>query len=65
MHRETERGTGAYDGWIRDGTLADAVRTFHGWVGESPAVGFLVDSTGQSAEETVDWIMDHWDEAVV
>ncbi|HEY9324371.1 MAG TPA: hypothetical protein VIP50_05540 [Agromyces sp.] len=65
VSRETERGTGAYDGWIGDGTLADAVRTFDGWVGESPPVGLWVDSTGQSAEETVDWIMDRLDEALV
>ncbi|SIO26867.1 AAA family ATPase [Agromyces cerinus] len=65
VRRETERGTGAYDGWIGDGTLADAVSVFDGWVGETPPVGLWVDSTGQSPDETVDWIMDRWDEALV
>ncbi|MBM7831626.1 hypothetical protein JOE59_002331 [Agromyces cerinus] len=65
VHRDTERGSGAYDGWIGDGTVADAVRTFDGWVGETPPVGLWVDSSEQSPEQTVDWIMDRWDEALV
>ena len=65
VRRETERGSGAYDGWVGDGTLADAVRTFDGWVGEAPSVGLWVDSSGQRAGETVDWIIDRWDEALV
>ncbi|KRC59412.1 hypothetical protein ASE14_15110 [Agromyces sp. Root81] len=65
VRRETERGTGAYEAWIGDGTLADAVRTFDGWLGEAPPVGLWVDSTGQSPEETVDWIMDRWDAALI
>ncbi|WP_165877391.1 AAA family ATPase [Agromyces fucosus] len=65
VRRETERGTGAYDGWIGDDTLADAVRTFDGWVGEVPPVGLWVDSTEQTAEQTVDWIVDRLDSAIV
>ncbi|MFB6610441.1 hypothetical protein ACFCVO_08985 [Agromyces sp. NPDC056379] len=65
VRRDTERGSGAYDGWIGDGTLADAVRVFDGWLAETPAVGLWVDSTEQSAEETVDWIMERWDTALV
>lgn len=65
VRRDTERGSGAYDGWIGDGTPADAVRAFDGWLAETPAVGLWVDSTEQSAEETVDWIMERWDTALV
>ena len=63
--RERRRGTGAYDAWLGDGSLLDAVRRFDGWLAETPPVGLWVDSTDQSAEQTVDWILDHWNEALV
>ena len=37
-----------------DGSLVDAVRRFDGWLAETPPVGLWVDSTDQSAEQTVD-----------
>ena len=63
--RETRRGTGAYDAWRACGSLIDAVRRFDGWLAETAPVGLWVDSSDQSAEQTVDWILDHWDMALV
>jgi hypothetical protein len=63
--REVARGTGAYDAWRADGPLVDAVRRFDEWLAETPPVGLWVDSTDQSAEQTVDWILEHWDQARV
>ncbi|GAA1779010.1 hypothetical protein [Agromyces lapidis] len=65
VRRETERGTGAYDGWLGDGSLVDAVRTFDGWLAETPRVGLWVDSTDQAPDETVDAILAQWDRALV
>lgn len=65
MRRESERGTGAYDGWLGDGSLADAVRTFDGWLAETPPVGLWVDSTDQAPDETVDAILEQWDRALI
>ena len=63
--REARRGSGAYDAWLGEGTIVDAVRRFDDWLAETPPIGLWVDSTGQSPEQTVDWILDHWDHAVV
>ena len=66
VEREARRGTGAYDAWRSDGgSLVDAVRRFDGWLAETPPVGLWVDSTHQTAEQTVDWILEHWDQARV
>lgn len=65
VRRETERGSGAYQGWIGDGTLEDAVRTFDGWLAETPPVGLWVDSSEQSPDETVDAIIAGWDAALL
>ena len=64
--REAGRGTGAYDAWLRDGgSLVDTVRRFDGWLAETPSVGLWVDSTHQTPDQTVDWILEHWDHAQV
>jgi hypothetical protein len=64
--REAGRGTGAYDAWIgAGGSLADTVRRFDGWLAETPSVGLWVDSTHQTPDQTVDWILEHWDDAQV
>ena len=65
VERELRRGSGAYGAWRADGSLVDAVRRFDGWLAETPPVGLWVDSTDQSAEQTVDWILVHWDQAMV
>ena len=65
VERELRRGSGAYDAWRGDGSLVEAVRRFDGWLAETPPVGLWVDSTDQSAEQTVDWILEHWDQATV
>jgi hypothetical protein len=63
--REAARGTGAYRDWLTRGTLLDAVRQFDSWLGETPPLGLWVDSTHQTPEQTVDWILEHWDTAIV
>ncbi len=63
--REIERGTDAYEAWRAGGSLVEAVRRFDGWLAETPPVGLWVDSTHQSAEQTVDWILEHWEQAGV
>ncbi|MFE6964109.1 phosphotransferase [Agromyces sp. NPDC057679] len=65
VRRETERGTGAYDGWLGDAALVDAVRTFDGWLAETPQVGLWIDSTDQAPDETVDAILAQWDRALI
>lgn len=63
--REAARGTGAYRGWLDRGTLLDAVRQFDAWLGETPPLGLWVDSTHQTPEQTVAWILEHWETAVL
>lgn len=66
VEREAQRGSSAYDAWREPGTsLLDAVRRFDGWLAETPALGLWVDSSHQSAEGTVDWILEHWSQAQV
>jgi chloramphenicol 3-O-phosphotransferase len=65
VERELRRGTNAYGAWRMDGSLVDAVRRFDGWLAETPSIGLWVDSTGQSAQQTVDWVLEHWDQALV
>ena len=62
--RERERQKMAY----RDlgPTLEDAVRTFYGWIDATERIGLWLDSTDQTADETVDEIMSRvWTEGVV
>lgn len=64
--REGDRGTGAYDRWIpSDGSLLDAVTQFDAWVAETPRIGLWIDSSDLTIEETVDEVLDRWDEAMV
>ena len=64
VEREAGRGTGAYDAWRTDGgSLLDAVRRFDAWLAETPSVGLWVDSSHQTPDQTVDWILEHWDQA--
>jgi hypothetical protein len=61
--RESGRGSGAYERWRGDGSLVDAIRRFDGWLAETPPVGLWVDSTHQTPDQTVEWILEHWDQA--
>ena len=45
------------------GSLVDAVRRFDAWLAETPPIGLWVDSTHQTPDQTVDWILEHWDQA--
>lgn len=66
VEREAGRGTGAYDAWRPEGgSLLDAVRRFDGWLAETPPLGLWVDSSHQTPDQTVDWILEHWDDALV
>ena len=66
VEREAGRGTGAYDAWRTDGgSLLDAVRRFDAWLAETPSVGLWVDSSHQTPDQTVDWILEHWDQAQI
>jgi predicted kinase len=62
--REAGRGSGAYDAWRGGGSLVDAVSRFDEWLAETPSVGLWVDSTHQTPDQTVDWILEHWDVAL-
>jgi gluconate kinase len=47
-------------------TLEDAVDTFYGWIDATERVGLWLDTSDQTAEESVDEIMARaWDEALV
>ena len=64
--REEGRDTSAYGSWVAGGaTLLDAVRRFDAWLAETPPIGLWVDSSDQTVDETVDWILAHWDEALI
>lgn len=64
--RERSRGTSAYAGWLTDErSLIDAISQFDEWLSSSPAVGLWVDSSGLTPEQTVDQIVERWDETAV
>lgn len=63
--RERARGTDAYAGWATGGTLREAIDKFDGWVAATPRLGFWIDSSDLSVDETVDVVLDRWDEAAV
>jgi predicted kinase len=63
--REAGRGTGAYDPWRGDRSLVDTIRRFDEWLAETPSAGLWVDSSHQSPDQTVDWILEHWEQAHV
>ncbi|MGB7237934.1 MAG: phosphotransferase [Rhodococcus sp. (in: high G+C Gram-positive bacteria)] len=64
--RERMRGTSAYRPWIPPGgSLRDAVIRFDEWVAATPRIGLWVDSSDQTVDQTVDFILDRWAEATV
>ena len=64
--RERDRGTTAYERWIpTGGSLLDAVIRFDVWVAETPRIGLWIDSSDLTIDETVDEVLDRWDDAVV
>ena len=64
--RERARGTDAYVPWLTDGrSLIEAISQFDEWLSSSPAVGLWVDSSGLTPEQTVDQIVDRWNETAV
>ena len=64
--RERARATSAYAGWTDAGTqLIDAIRLFDGWLAETPRVGLWLDTSEMTADETVDGIIERWDEALI
>jgi hypothetical protein len=66
VEREAERGTGAYEPWRPPGgTLLETVQRFDGWLAETPPIGLWVDSSHQSPDDTVDWILEHWEHSLI
>ncbi len=64
--RELDRGTSAYERWIPPGgSVLDAVTRFDEWVAETPRIGLWIDSSDLTVEETVNEVLDRWDEAAV
>jgi chloramphenicol 3-O-phosphotransferase len=64
--RERDRGSPAYMPWIPPGgSLLDAVTRFDEWVAETPRIGLWIDSSDLTVEETVNEVLDRWDEAMV
>jgi hypothetical protein len=64
--RERARPKSAYDGWVAGGmTLIDAIRQFDEWVAQTPPVGLWLDTSDMTAQQTVDAIVERWDEALV
>jgi gluconate kinase len=64
--RERTRGTNAYAPWLTEGrSLIDAISQFDEWLSRSPGVGLWVDSSGLTPEQTVDQIVERWNEATV
>ncbi len=66
VEREGGRGSNAYREWVSRGqTLEDAVRVFQEWIDATSRIGVWVDSSAQSPEDTVNEILQRWDEALV
>lgn len=66
VQRERERGTTAYEQWIpAGGSLLDAVTQFDTWVAETPRIGLWIDSSDLTIDETVNEVLDRWDDAMV
>jgi gluconate kinase len=64
--RELARGANAYQGWSTAGrSIVDTIGQFDEWLSASPAVGLWVDSSDQTPEQTVDEILERWDDAKV
>lgn len=64
--RESARGTSAYANWVRPGrTLLDAILQFDSWLAETPPIGLWIDSSDFTVDETVEQILEHWDEAAI
>ena len=64
--RERDRGTTAYERWISPGdSLLDAITRFDGWVAETPRIGLWIDSSDLTIDDTVNEVLDRWDEAMV
>jgi hypothetical protein len=59
VERETERGSNSYRDWRKPGmTLADAVASLQQGLRELPRRGLWLDTTGQTAEESVAEILE-------
>jgi hypothetical protein len=64
--RERDRGTNAYRPWVPPGgSVLDAIVRFDEWVADIPRIGLWIDSSDLTIEETVDVILDRWDEAAI
>lgn len=64
--RERDRPKTAYGRYGGPGeALEDVIRGHLAWIEETPPLGIRVDSSGQTVDETVDEILDRWDEARV
>jgi len=64
--RERERGSNAYEPWIPPGgSLLDAITRFDEWVADIPRIGMWIDSSDLTIEETVNVILDRWDDATI
>ena len=64
--RERARATSAYAGWANAGVqLIDAIRQFDGWLAETPRVGLWLDTSAMTPEQTVDAIIERWDQALI
>lgn len=52
--------------WMsNEADLEQAVRSFQQWLEATPRMGLWIDSSAQTAEETVDEILARWDEALI
>ena len=66
VKREHDRGSDAYRSWINiEGSLAKAVEHFSRWLDDTPHVGLWLDSSDLSPEQTVDRVLENWDDALV
>ncbi len=64
--RERDRGTNAYEPWVPPGgSLLDAIIRFDEWVAETPRIGLWIDSSDLTIEETVNAILDRWEDAAI